>query len=244
MSKYTTGEIAKLCGVTVRTVQYYDTRGILIPGELTEGGRRLYSEDDLRRMKTICFLRELGLPIGSIAQLLNEEHPEKVVSLIIEQQQKDLEREVAEKQTMLKKLSELKSGLSAVCSPTIDSIGDIASVMQNKEKLNRLHLRLILIGLPVTILQWTGIILWITKGIHWVFAVWVPFAILYGIWASKYYFSHVNYICPACHAVFRPTMKEAFWARHTPKTRKLTCTACGHHGFCVEVYREDNDHHA
>ena len=28
MSKYTTGELAKLCGVTVRTVQYYDTRGI------------------------------------------------------------------------------------------------------------------------------------------------------------------------------------------------------------------------
>ena len=29
MSKYTTGEIAKLCGVSVRTVQYYDERGIL-----------------------------------------------------------------------------------------------------------------------------------------------------------------------------------------------------------------------
>ena len=51
MSKYTTGEIAKLCGVSVRTVQYYDTRGILTPSELTEGGRRLYSEDDLKRMK-------------------------------------------------------------------------------------------------------------------------------------------------------------------------------------------------
>ena len=47
MSKYTTGELAKLCGVTVRTVQYYDSRGILIPSELSEGGRRLYSEDDL-----------------------------------------------------------------------------------------------------------------------------------------------------------------------------------------------------
>ena len=31
MSKYTTGDIAKLCGVTVRTVQYYDSRGILVP---------------------------------------------------------------------------------------------------------------------------------------------------------------------------------------------------------------------
>ena len=38
---YTTGEVAKLCGVSVRTVQYYDTRGILTPSSLTEGGRRL-----------------------------------------------------------------------------------------------------------------------------------------------------------------------------------------------------------
>lgn len=41
MSKYTNGEIARLCGVSVRTVQYYDERGILVPSELSEGGRRL-----------------------------------------------------------------------------------------------------------------------------------------------------------------------------------------------------------
>ena len=82
MSKYTTGEIAKLCGVTVRTVQYYDTRGILVPNELTEGGRRLYSEDDLKRMRIICFLRDLGLPIDSISQLLSEADPGSVISLL------------------------------------------------------------------------------------------------------------------------------------------------------------------
>ena len=85
MSKYTTGEVAKLCGVTVRTVQYYDTRGILVPSELSEGGRRLYSEEDLRRMKIICFLRELGLPINAISQLLSEEDPGSVISLLLEQ---------------------------------------------------------------------------------------------------------------------------------------------------------------
>ena len=63
MSKYTTGEVAAICGVTVRTVQYYDTRGLLSPSEISEGGRRLYSEDDLSRMRVICFLREVGLPI-------------------------------------------------------------------------------------------------------------------------------------------------------------------------------------
>ena len=50
MSTYTTGDIAKLCNVSVRTVQYYDTRGILQPTELSEGGRRLYTEQDLEKM--------------------------------------------------------------------------------------------------------------------------------------------------------------------------------------------------
>ena len=46
MPKYTTGEIARLCGVTVRTIQYYDSRNILVPSELSEGGRRLNSEEE------------------------------------------------------------------------------------------------------------------------------------------------------------------------------------------------------
>ena len=85
MSMYTTGEIAKLCGVSVRTVQYYDTRNILVPSELSEGGRRLYSEDDLKRMRIICFLREAGLPINSISELLAEEHPENIISILLDQ---------------------------------------------------------------------------------------------------------------------------------------------------------------
>lgn len=72
MSKYTTGELAKLCSVTVRTVQYYDTRGILVPSELSEGGRRLYSGNDLKRMRIICFLRGLGISISSISELMTE----------------------------------------------------------------------------------------------------------------------------------------------------------------------------
>ena len=79
---YTTGEIAKLCGVTVRTVQYYDSRNILAPSQLSEGGRRLYSESDLEKMRIICFLRDAGISISSIEKLLCEEHPEKVISLL------------------------------------------------------------------------------------------------------------------------------------------------------------------
>ena len=83
MSKYTTGEIAKLCGVSVRTVQYYDEHGILIPSELSEGGRRLYSEDDYKKLKIICFLRDAGISIKSIGELLSESNPSSVISVCL-----------------------------------------------------------------------------------------------------------------------------------------------------------------
>ena len=241
MSKYTTGELAKLCGVTVRTVQYYDARGILIPSELSEGGRRLYSEDDLKRMKIICFLRELDLPIDAISQILKEEHPENVISLLIEQQEKALSDEISDKQEKLEKLRELKKGLKSQATCSLESIGDIAILMQGKKKLKRLRWTMLLTGIPVTALQWFSVILWIVKGIWQPFALWVLIAAVWGTLISRYYFRHVKYVCPECHEVFKPTLKEAFWARHTPTARKLTCTACGHKGFCVEVWGGDGE---
>ena len=101
MSQYTTGELAKACNVTVRTVQYYDGRGILVPSALTEGGRRLYSEDDLKKMKIICFLRETGLSLDTIGQLMAEEDPGSVIEVIIEQQEQVLKDEIAERRGRL-----------------------------------------------------------------------------------------------------------------------------------------------
>ena len=128
MSKYTTGEIAKLCGVSVRTVQYYDTRGILTPSELTEGGRRLYSEDDLKRMKIICFLRDAGISINNIGELLSEDDPSSVISVLLEQQEQLLREEVQERQAKLDMLDGIKRELKGVENFSIESIGDIAYV--------------------------------------------------------------------------------------------------------------------
>ena len=163
MSKYTTGELAKACGVTVRTVQYYDARGILIPSELSEGGRRLYSEDDLKRLKVICFLRELDLPIDAISRILKEEHPEKVISLLIEQQEAVLSEEISVKQQKLEKLQELKNGLKSRSAFSLESIGDIAVTMESRKKLKKMRWFMVLTGIPVTTLQWYSIIRWMRR---------------------------------------------------------------------------------
>ena len=244
MSKYTTGEIAKLCGVSVRTVQYYDARSILVPSALSEGGRRLYSEDDLKRMRIICFLREAGVPINRISELFTEEHPEKIISILLDQQERELREEIADGQKKLNIVETIKRELKEIENFSVESIGDIAQIMKQKNKLTKMRLLMVLTGIPVTALQWTAIILWITNGLWWLFAIWGCVAALWGTVVSIYYFKHVAYICPECHEVFSPRLKEAFWAYHTPKMRRLTCPKCGRKGLCVEVYSEkENDNH-
>ncbi len=241
MSKYTTGEIAKLCGVSVRTVQYYDTRGILTPSELTEGGRRLYSEDDFKRMKIICFLRDAGISINSIGELLSEDNPGSVISVLLEQQEQLLREEVNERQTKLDMLNGIKRELKSVENFSVESIGDIAYAMENKKKMKQLHAVLLITGIPMSILQWTSITLWIAEGMWWLFALYVLLFIPYGVLITNFYFKRVAYICPQCHEVFKPERKEALWARHTPTLRKLTCTCCGYKGFCVETYGKEKN---
>ena len=240
MYKYTTGEIARLCGVSVRTVQYYDTRGILTPSELSEGGRRLYSEDNLKRMKIICFLRDVGISINSIGELLSEDNnPGSVISALLEQQEHLLRKEISEKQANLDMLDGIKRELKDMENFSVESIGDIAYVMENKTKMNQLHAILLITGIPIGVTQWTSIILWIATGIWQPFALFVLIVIPYAFWLSNYYFKRAAYICPQCHEIFKPGFKEAFFAKHTPMLKKLTCTCCGHKGFCVETYRKD-----
>lgn len=239
MPEYTTGEIAKLCGVSVRTVQYYDSRNILSPSRLSEGGRRLYSQEDLNRLKTICFLRDAGISINSISQLLSEEDPGSVIEPLLLQQEQQLREELRERSEKLALIEDIRRELKSIEHFSVASIGDIAYTLENKKKMRRLHILLLVTGLPLDILQWAAILLWIFTGVWWPFLVWLLSSGVYCLWMGSYYFRRVAYICPRCHTVFSPGVKEALLANHTTTLRKLTCTHCGHHGFCVETYGKE-----
>lgn len=241
MSKYTTGEIAKLCGVTVRTVQYYDSRSILVPTQLSEGGRRLYSEEDVRKLRIICFLRELGIPINAISELLDEQEPEKVIETILDQQERGLRDEIAQRQTQLKKLTDLQRELHSVEHFSVDSIGDIAYHMESKKKLKKLHGWMLVFGLLLEAIEVSTFTVGITKGVWWPFAIGFSTVLLGCAAICAVYYRKTEYICPHCHSVFRTRFTEMLFAHHTPTTRKLTCTSCGHHGYCVETYRREEN---
>ena len=50
-------EVAKLSGVTVRTLHYYDQIGLLHPSETTDAGYRIYNAKDLETLQQILFLK-------------------------------------------------------------------------------------------------------------------------------------------------------------------------------------------
>lgn len=66
-------EVAKLTGVTVRTLHYYDEIGLLKPSQVTEAGYRVYDESDLAVLQQILFFRELDFPLEDIRKIM--QHP-------------------------------------------------------------------------------------------------------------------------------------------------------------------------
>jgi DNA-binding transcriptional MerR regulator len=65
------GEVARLAGVTVRTLHHYDEIGLLRPGHRTAAGYRQYGTADLLRLQRILAYRELGFGLDEVARLVD-----------------------------------------------------------------------------------------------------------------------------------------------------------------------------
>ena len=66
------GEVARLAGVSVRTLHHYDEVGLLRPSDRSAAGYRVYSDDDLARLQHILGYRELGFGLDAIASILDD----------------------------------------------------------------------------------------------------------------------------------------------------------------------------
>lgn len=89
----TVGELARKCGVTVRTLQYYDEKGLLVPSEYSEGGRRMYSGRDTLRLQQIVFLKSMGFSLEEIRdRMLPVESAAELEQIFIKQKEILLEQ--------------------------------------------------------------------------------------------------------------------------------------------------------
>ncbi|MFI6922494.1 MerR family transcriptional regulator [Nonomuraea spiralis] len=88
------GQVAKLAGITVRTLHHYDEIALLTPSERTTAGYRRYTDHDLLRLQQILLYRELGFPLDDIAGILDHPHTDELTHL---QRQHDLLTRKAER---------------------------------------------------------------------------------------------------------------------------------------------------
>ena len=77
------GQLAKLTGITVRTLHHYDQIGLLVPSLHSDAGHRLYSGMDIARLQQIISLKQLGFSLDEIGDLLDNPgfRPDKTIRL-------------------------------------------------------------------------------------------------------------------------------------------------------------------
>ncbi|CAH1205898.1 MerR family transcriptional regulator [Paenibacillus sp. JJ-223] len=134
------GDLAKLTGLTVRTLRFYDQIGLLSPSAATESGHRLYDDDDLSRLYQIISLKELGLSLDEVKAALTGPgiDPLEVVDMQIERVQEQIRRQ----QKLLDQLRHVSKLMKGKQQVTVDDFTTLLQAMKNdyeKPILNRQH---------------------------------------------------------------------------------------------------------
>lgn len=77
----TVNEIAKLTGITVRTLHYYDEIDLLKPSNTSDAGYRLYSNSDIATLQQILLFKEMGLELKLIKQIISNPNFDQMEAL-------------------------------------------------------------------------------------------------------------------------------------------------------------------
>ncbi|WP_411552552.1 MerR family transcriptional regulator [Paenibacillus lautus] len=122
------GDLAKLTGLTVRTLRFYDQIGLFSPSGQTESGHRLYNELDLSRLHQILSLKELGLSLEEIKSALNGERisPLEIVELQIDQIKEQIKRQ----QKLLEQLRYVSKLMQGKAELTVEDFTGLLQAMK------------------------------------------------------------------------------------------------------------------
>jgi MerR family transcriptional regulator, thiopeptide resistance regulator len=111
---YTVGAVAKLAGVSVRTLHHYDEIGLLSPAGRSPAGYRLYSLSDLGRLQQILYYRELGFGLEEITGIVAD--PGADAAAHLRRQHRLLREQISRRQDLLaaieKEMEARKMGIS------------------------------------------------------------------------------------------------------------------------------------
>ncbi|APS20628.1 MULTISPECIES: MerR family transcriptional regulator [Streptomyces] len=131
-------EIARRAGTTSRTLRHYGDLGLLAPSRIGSNGYRYYDQDALVRLQRILLLRELGLSLPAIKDVL-EGQRDTAVALrahlrLLEQEQARIGRQIASVRTTLHKTQE---GMALMAAEVFDGFDHTAHEQEVTERWGR-----------------------------------------------------------------------------------------------------------
>jgi len=133
----TIGEAAKSSGVSAKMIRHYESIGLLPKAQRTEAGYRLYDDNDVHTLRFIQRARSLGFPLETIRTLLalwrNRRRSSGQVKELALRHVADLERKIAEMQSMARTLKHLAHNCHGDDRPECPILDDLAFSNQKSE---------------------------------------------------------------------------------------------------------------
>ncbi|TNJ60174.1 MerR family transcriptional regulator [Paenibacillus hemerocallicola] len=122
------GDLAKMTGLTVRTLRFYDQIGLFSPSGQTESGHRLYSESDLSRLQQILSLKELGLSLEEVKSALTggQISPLEIVNLQIGR----IKEQIKLQQNLLEQLGHVSKLMQGKAQLTFEDFTSLLQAMK------------------------------------------------------------------------------------------------------------------
>ena len=125
------GEVAERTGVTQRTLRFYEEKGLLKPPSRMDGGFRLYSEEDVKRVQKIRRLQELlGTSLAEIKEMVDAEAVLRELRA-----QYNPEAELAEKRRQLEKAIEVTHAQHAIVKQKTKQMREMELQLEERLKL-------------------------------------------------------------------------------------------------------------
>ncbi|MDR0269030.1 MerR family transcriptional regulator [Paenibacillus sp.] len=126
------GDLAKSVGITVRTLHHYHQIGLLIPSHMTEGGHRLYTEEDVQKLYHIMALKNFGFGLEEIRDMMHSVNADP--SILVDLQLKKATEMLAMQQKLCESLKKVQGMLRAQKSPSVHDMIEMIMMMQMNTK--------------------------------------------------------------------------------------------------------------
>jgi MerR family transcriptional regulator, thiopeptide resistance regulator len=136
---WTVGELARLAGITVRTLHHYDRIGLVRPSERTSAGYRSYDGRDLDRLQQVLVYRELGFPLEEVATLLDDPGADPLAHLRRQHRllRERLERTQAMVAAVEKEMEARQMGIQLTPEERFEVFGDVDPAQYDAEAEER-----------------------------------------------------------------------------------------------------------